>query len=75
MAIKIEEVKPKKLRGFAAMTPERRKEIAARGGRNVKPEYRKFYKDRDLAVEAGRKGGKKGKKGKKDGNSLNTVAN
>lgn len=75
MVIKIEDAKPKKLRGFAAMTPERRKEIAARGGRNVKPEYRKFYKDRDLAVEAGRKGGKKGKRGKKDGAAHNTLDN
>jgi uncharacterized protein len=44
-------------RGFAAMTPEKRREIARKGGLAVKPENRAFAQDRDLAVEAGRKGG------------------
>ena len=44
-------------RGFAAMTPERRREIARKGGLSVKPENRAFAQNRDLAVEAGRKGG------------------
>lgn len=44
-------------RGFAAMSPEKRREIARKGGQSVKPENRAFAKDKDLAAEAGRKGG------------------
>ncbi|MEO8926080.1 MAG: general stress protein [Caulobacteraceae bacterium] len=44
-------------RGFAAMDPERRKEIARRGGASVPKEKRSFAKNRDLAADAGRKGG------------------
>ncbi len=44
-------------RGFAAMSPEKRREIARKGGQSVKPENRAFAKDKDLASEAGRKGG------------------
>lgn len=44
-------------RGFAAMTPEKRREIARKGGQAVKPENRAFAKDKGLAAEAGRKGG------------------
>lgn len=44
-------------RGFAAMDPERRREIARKGGASVPSEKRSFAKDRDLASEAGRKGG------------------
>jgi general stress protein YciG len=44
-------------RGFAAMDPERRREIARRGGASVPREKRSFAQDRDLAVNAGRKGG------------------
>lgn len=44
-------------RGFAAMTPEKRLEIARRGGKAVRPENRSFAKNRDLAASAGRKGG------------------
>ncbi len=47
----------KALRGFAAMTPERRKEIASRGGKAVPPEARAFSVSRELAEKAGRKGG------------------
>jgi general stress protein YciG len=47
-----------KPKGFAAMTPERRKEIAAKGRAAVKPENRSFSKNRELAREAGRKGGR-----------------
>jgi general stress protein YciG len=43
--------------GFAAMTPERRREVAAKGGRAVNPENRTFFTDRKLASEAGAKGG------------------
>ncbi|MGI8841747.1 MAG: KGG domain-containing protein [Caulobacteraceae bacterium] len=44
-------------RGFAAMDPERRREIASRGGASVPKEKRSFAKNRDLAADAGRKGG------------------
>lgn len=57
--------KPKQRRGFACMTPERRREIAAKGGAAVKPESRAFSKNRELATEAGRKGGTKSRKTQK----------
>ena len=44
-------------RGFAAMDPERRRQIASRGGASVPKEKRSFAKNRDLAADAGRKGG------------------
>lgn len=44
-------------RGFAAMTPERRTEIAKKGGGSVPAEKRSFTKDRELAARAGRLGG------------------
>jgi uncharacterized protein len=44
-------------RGFAALTPEERKRIAALGGAAVPPEKRTFSKNRQLAVESGSKGG------------------
>ena len=53
-----------KRRGFAAMSPERRKEIASRGGRNVPPEKRQFFVNRELALHAGRKGGESSLKSK-----------
>lgn len=46
-----------RLMGFAAMSAEKRLEIARRGGAAVKPENRSFAKDRSLAAAAGRKGG------------------
>jgi general stress protein YciG len=39
------------------MDPERRREIARRGGASVPSEKRSFAQDRDLAANAGRKGG------------------
>jgi general stress protein YciG len=51
------ETVPKLRRGFAAMSPERVREIAKKGGASVPNEKRAFSKDRDLAAEAGRKGG------------------
>ena len=44
-------------RGFASMDPERRREIAAKGGRSVPKEARGFSRNPDLASQAGRKGG------------------
>jgi len=47
----------KQRRGFAAMDPARRREIASKGGQSVKAENRSFSKDRELAATAGKKGG------------------
>lgn len=47
----------KALRGFAAMTPERRTEVARLGGAATPPEKRSFFKNRELAATAGAKGG------------------
>ena len=49
---------PEKLRGFAAMTPERRREIASKGGLSVDPAKRNFSRDKASASSAGQKGGK-----------------
>jgi general stress protein YciG len=49
--------KPKRPRGFAAMSPEKRKAIASRGGTSVPKEKRSFSQSRDLAARAGRDGG------------------
>lgn len=46
-----------KPRGFATMSPERRKRIAALGGKSLKPEQRSFYTNRELAAACGRLGG------------------
>lgn len=54
----------KKPRGFAAMTPERRREIAAMGGAAVPAEKRSFATDPGSASEAGRKGGSVSKRAK-----------
>lgn len=43
--------------GFASFTPERRREVAAKGGSAVPAHRRSFYMNRELAQEAGRKGG------------------
>ncbi len=44
-------------RGFASMDTEKRREIARKGGRSVPDEKRSFSQNRQLASEAGRKGG------------------
>lgn len=49
--------KPKAKRGFAAMSPEKRREIARKGGASVPSEKRSFSQSADLAAKAGRKGG------------------
>ena len=51
------DTRPKSRRGFAAMDPERRREIARQGGSSVPSEKRSFAQNRDLAANAGRKGG------------------
>lgn len=47
----------KQRRGFAAMSPEKRREIAAKGGANVPAHKRAFSRDRELASIAGSTGG------------------
>ena len=44
-------------RGFASMDEDKQREIASKGGKSVPDEERSFSKDRELASEAGRKGG------------------
>jgi general stress protein YciG len=51
-------VEPSK-RGFAGMTPEKRKEIATKGGKAVPAEKRAFSTNKALAAKAGAIGGKK----------------
>lgn len=45
------------LRGFASLSPERRIEIARKGGAAVPADKRSFSQNRSLAIEAGAKGG------------------
>ncbi|MDP2359122.1 MAG: KGG domain-containing protein [Beijerinckiaceae bacterium] len=51
------EEKTKSKRGFASMSPEKRREIARKGGASIPPEKRSFSQDRSLAAAAGKKGG------------------
>jgi general stress protein YciG len=44
-------------RGFASMDPAKQREIARKGGESVPNEKRSFSQDRELAAQAGRKGG------------------
>lgn len=44
-------------RGFAGMDEDRQRQIASKGGQSVPAEERSFSRDRELASEAGRKGG------------------
>lgn len=57
---------PKAPRGFASLSPERRREIARKGGQSVEPQERAFSRDRDLAARAGRKGGDVSPRGPRD---------
>lgn len=52
-----EENKSKSNRGFASMSPEKRREIASKGGKSVPKEKRSFSVNRALAISAGKKGG------------------
>lgn len=56
-----EQTKTKGLRGFAAMDPERRREIARRGGASVPADKRSFSAQAGLAASAGRVGGSRPK--------------
>ncbi len=44
-------------RGFANMDENKQRDIASKGGHNVPDDKRSFSQDRELAAEAGRKGG------------------
>ncbi len=44
-------------RGFASMDEKKQRDIASKGGQSVPGEERSFSQDRELAAEAGRKGG------------------
>ena len=57
MSMPIDELPRASRRGFAALDPERRREIARRGGASVPNDKRSFAQNRDLAADAGRKGG------------------
>lgn len=59
--------KSKSRRGFAAMNPERRLELARKGGASVKAANRSFSKDRTLAAVAGAIGGSKSRGGGRKG--------
>lgn len=51
------EEKPKSKRGFAAMSPEKQKEIAARGGKKAHEKGRAHTFTSEEAKQAGAKGG------------------
>ncbi|WP_426000634.1 KGG domain-containing protein [Caulobacter sp. DWR1-3-2b1] len=55
---KTESAPKKARRGFAAMDPEQRRAIAAKGGASVPAEKRSFARSKELASEAGSKGGR-----------------
>jgi general stress protein YciG len=44
-------------RGFASMDEDKQRDIARKGGESVPDDKRSFSQDRELAAEAGRKGG------------------
>ena len=56
-------VKPKARRGFAAMSPEKRRAVSAKGGASIPPGKRSFSVDPELASRAGRAGGEKSRGG------------
>ena len=51
-------------RGFASMTPERRRELASKGGISAHKQGKAHQWNHEEAVEAGRKGGKAGNGGR-----------
>jgi hypothetical protein len=54
----------KSTRGFASMDAARQREIASKGGQSVPQEKRSFSQDRELAAQAGRKGGQNSRGGR-----------
>jgi general stress protein YciG len=59
----------KQKRGFALLSPERRKIVAQMGGVSCPPEKRAFSTNKKLASEAGKKGGKNGRRKKEPVNA------
>jgi len=59
-----EPAKGKSTRGFASMDAARQREIASKGGQSVPQEKRSFSQDRELAAQAGRKGGQNSRGGR-----------
>lgn len=55
----------KQRKGFAVLSLEERRRIASMGGKAVRPENRAYSKNRELAAEAGRKGGLSSRRRKK----------
>ncbi len=53
-----EQPRAKSKRGLASVSPERRREIAAKGGKSVPADKRSFSQSADLASKAGQKGGR-----------------
>lgn len=53
--------KPAAPRGFALLSPEQRKLVAAKGGASIPADKRSFSVDRGLAKQAGKVGGTKSK--------------
>ena len=51
-----EKQKPKSKRGFAAMDPEKQREIARKGGKSV-PADKRIFSNPEIASAAGKKGG------------------
>ncbi|MBW3560083.1 MAG: general stress protein [Proteobacteria bacterium] len=66
-------VPKKSTRGFASMDAARQREIASKGGQSVPQEKRSFSQDRELAAQAGRKGGQNSRGGR-TGEDQNTAA-
>ena len=58
----------KSTRGFASMDASRQREIASKGGQSVPQEKRSFSQDRELAAQAGRKGGQNSRGGRQSEN-------
>ena len=56
--MEIEMTQPKQKRGFAVMDPEKRREIASRGGRRAHAEGKAHQFTKAEAAIAGAKGGK-----------------
>ena len=53
-------VGPTSNRGFSSMDAAKQRAIASKGGQSVPNEKRSFTQNRELAAQAGRKGGENG---------------
>ncbi|AZO82040.1 MULTISPECIES: KGG domain-containing protein [unclassified Bosea (in: a-proteobacteria)] len=58
-------------RGFASMDENKQRDIASKGGRSVPDEKRSFKQDREVASEAGKKGGENSSGGQQQGGDSN----